>query len=141
MLLILNLCRNSFSSFRRLLKYINYRITGGMSLIAIEDPNLLELCALERKFQRRASLCDVQGFQKDLLCVVYLALCIRRSRLKTLPRSTKMTRIKLALSLSLFQACKWTPRPLLLLFRCCAQQSQRDRFVVLVVLWGIARLV
>ena len=112
MLVILNLCHNSFSSFRRLLKYINYRITGGMSLIAIEDPNLLELCALERNFQRRASLSDVQGFQKYLLCVVYLALCIRRSRLKTLPRSTKMTRIKLALLLSLFQACKWTLRPL-----------------------------
>ena len=83
MLLILSLCHNSFSSFRRLLKYIKYRITGGVSLIAIENPNLLELCALKRKFQRRASLCDVQGFQKYLLCVVYLALCIRRSRLKT----------------------------------------------------------
>jgi len=104
MLLILNLCHNSSSSFRRLLKCIKYRITGGVSLVAI-DLNLLELCAMERKFQRRASLCDVQGFQKYLLCVVYPALCIRRSRLKTLPRSTKMTRIKLALSLSHFQAC------------------------------------
>jgi len=35
---VLNLCHNK------------YRITGGMSHIAIEDPNLLELCALERKF-------------------------------------------------------------------------------------------
>jgi len=141
MLVILNLCHNSFSSFHRLLQYIKYRITGGVSLIAIEDPNLLELCAPERKFQCRASLCNVQGFQKYLLCIVYVALCIRQSRLKTLPRSAKMTRIELALSLSLFQACKWTPRPLLLLSLCCTQQSLRDRFLVLVVLWGIARLV
>ena len=117
MLLILSLCHNSFSSFRRLLKYIKYRITGGVS---IENPNLLELCALKRKFQRRVSLCDVQGFQKYLLCVVYLALCIRRSRLKTTEKYEDDTDKATAVAKP-FQACKRTPRPLRLLSLCCAQ--------------------
>ena len=66
-----NLCDNSFSSFRQLCKYIKYRITGSVSHISIQNANLLELRTLERKFQHRESLCNVQGFQKYPLCVVY----------------------------------------------------------------------
>ena len=93
MLLILNLCHNSFSSFRQLCKYIKYRITGSVSHIAIENANLLELRALERKFQFRASLCNVQGFQKIPTLCSLPALCICRLHSKIYQEVRRLTQL------------------------------------------------